>query len=399
MTSRGTKYWNSGSIPLIAPDLLGDIIATASDIAVVISEEGSVLSVLSNPGHRSFGRLDHWEGTNLRDFLTTESIPKFERKLATIQSGEAGPASVELNHTGTGTWEFPIRYSFHRIGPDGALLMLGRDLRPIAEMQQQLVRAQLALERDYETQREFDTRYRVLMEAMREAVVFVSVSTGRITDVNGRAAAMLGSTRDELIGTAFAQEFDGRRRNEFLENLTTAASSGAPKPVDLNARRVRKQFRVTPTLFRAAGERLLLCRLEAREDDAQDGDELVQDLTGLYREGIDSMVFTDADGIIRSANESFLNAVDAVEFGAVKGRSLAEFLVRGSVDLKVLTDNALRSGRMRLYATKLNGTFGTQVAVEVSATHLKDGTHPAFAFVLRDANRPEAAQPANVSNT
>jgi len=33
-----------------------------------------------------------------------------------------------------------------RITPEGSILMLGRDLRPIAEMQQQLVKAQLALE-------------------------------------------------------------------------------------------------------------------------------------------------------------------------------------------------------------------------------------------------------------
>jgi PAS domain-containing protein len=79
--------------------------------------------------------------------------------------------------------------------------MLGRDLRPIAEMQQQLVKAQLALERDYEAQREYDTRYRVLMETMHDAMVFVGLSAGRMTDVNAAAADLLGASRDELIGT------------------------------------------------------------------------------------------------------------------------------------------------------------------------------------------------------
>ena len=35
VSSRGTKYWSSGAIPLIEPDVLGDIIATAADIAIV----------------------------------------------------------------------------------------------------------------------------------------------------------------------------------------------------------------------------------------------------------------------------------------------------------------------------------------------------------------------------
>ena len=77
----------------------------------------------------------------------------------------------------------------HRIGPDGSILMLGRDLRPMAEVQQQLVTAQLALERDYEAQRELDTRYRVLMEMTRDPVMLVSMSSGRITDLNPAAAA------------------------------------------------------------------------------------------------------------------------------------------------------------------------------------------------------------------
>ena len=49
MTSRGTRYWDSGAVPLIAPDILGDIISTLADLAIVISGSGEVLSVLANP--------------------------------------------------------------------------------------------------------------------------------------------------------------------------------------------------------------------------------------------------------------------------------------------------------------------------------------------------------------
>ncbi|MEO0358603.1 MAG: transcriptional regulator PpsR, partial [Pseudomonadota bacterium] len=182
MTSRGMRYWSAGSIPLIAPDLLGDIIASASDIALVIDETGTILSVLTNVQHAAHGRLDHWEGGNVRDFLTVESVPKLDAQLDAVESGTMPVRPVELNHMDSGSWEFPIRYTLHRIGPDGSLLMLGRDLRQIAEMQQQLVKSQIALEKDYEAQRDFDTRYKVLMDASRDAVLFVNLSNGRITD-------------------------------------------------------------------------------------------------------------------------------------------------------------------------------------------------------------------------
>jgi transcriptional regulator PpsR len=257
VSSRGTKYWNSGAIPLIGPDVLGDIIANASDIAVVISDVGQILSVLVNPHHAGFGRVDSWEGRDIRDFLTGESVPKLERQLAEVTQGQGGGRPIELNHSSELDWEFPIRYTLHRIGPDGTLLMLGRDLRPIAEMQQQLVKAQMALERDYEAQREYDTRFRVLMEATRDAVVFVALGTGRIVEVNSTAAALLGAAPEELKGLAFAQEFEAKRRGEFMSNLTSSAIAETTAPIELQARRSRKRLLITPSVFRAAGERML----------------------------------------------------------------------------------------------------------------------------------------------
>ena len=153
MSSRGGRYWSSGSIPLIGPETLGDIIATAGDIAIVISDIGQILSVLVNPTNPSFGNLDHWEGRDIRDVLTVESVPKLDRQLAAVASSAPASRYMELNHSDDGDWDFPIRYTLHQVGPDGSILLLGRDLRPIAEMQQQLVRAQLALERDYEQRR------------------------------------------------------------------------------------------------------------------------------------------------------------------------------------------------------------------------------------------------------
>lgn len=396
VTSRGTKYWSSGAIPLIAPELLGDIIAMSSDLSLVISPDGTVLSVLVNPASTQFAPASNWEGKDLRQFLTSESTRKLDDRIAQFAEDKPKNITVELNHTEDTRWDFPIRYSFHSIGPDGSLLLLGRDLRPIAEMQQQLVKAQLALERDYEVQREFDTRYRVLMETSRDALIFVSIATGRIVDANTASAQVLGTARESLPGTAFAAEFDGKRRGELLEALTNTAISDADRPLELQTKRGRRNVRVVPRLFRAAGERLLLCRLDLAEAPDGASDLLTENLSGLFQEGVDAILFTDTHGDILSANESFLNLVDSAHMTAVKGKNLGTFMSRGAVDLKVLTDNAVRAGRMRLYATKMQGEYGGQVPVEISATYLNDRAHPVIVFVIRDASRAEALRSPGV---
>ena len=372
--------------------MLGEIIAKASDISIVISEAGTVLSVLVNPDHQGFGDVESWEGHDIRDFLTPESVPKLETQLERFMIGAENIRSIELNHADQDTFGYPVRYTFQAIGPDGAILMLGRDLRPIAEMQQQLVKAQIALERDYEAQREFDTRFRVLMDASSEAFVFVSQINGRITELNAAAAAMFGGSADELRGAAFAQEFEGRRKSEVVSGLVNIAISETHQPLDLTTRRSRRAVLARPTAFRAAGERMLLVRLTSAEGDDSVSDDLTENLSALYQEGAEAIVFTDGDGLIRSANESFLNLIDAPHLTRIKGRSLGDFFARGGVDLKVLVENARRIGQMRIYATKLSSEFGSQIAVEVSATWLNDQTNPSIVFVIRDTSRAETVR-------
>ena len=386
MTSRGTKYWNGGTIPLVAPEILGDIIAELSDLGIVVSDAGQVLSVLANPSQDFYRRLDHWNGLDLRDVLTVESVSKFNDRLDEFLHDGRQMRPVELNHSDqAGRWEFPIRYSSHRIGPDGAILMLGRDLRPVAEMHQQLIKAQMALERDYEAQREFDTRFRVLLEATREALVFVAVKTGKITEANSIAAACLDQPREELVGVQLASAFGLRKRGDLIEALSAQAATDRAIAVKALMHRTGALVAISPTLFRAAGERLLLCRIEVEAQDTAQTDSLSRNLNALFLQGPDAIVFASEVGTILSANESFLDLIDVAHDLNVKGRSLADYLQRGSVDLKVLTENAARTGRLRLYPTKIAGEFSSARSVEIAVTCLTAGSQTLFAFVMRDA--------------
>ena len=380
---------------MIAPDLLVEVLALAADISLVVDNRLRVTTVLVNPTHRTFGQLTDWEGAPLAELLTDESRRKLDQRLAEMAEHGRSVPVVELNHVSQNVWEFPVRYSLHRLGADGSLLMLGRDLRPLAEVQQQLVAAQLALERDYEAQRELDTRYRVLMEATRDPVMLVSMATGRIADLNPAAAMMLGGTRAEIMGSSVAQEFDGRRRGEFLEALSNAAAVDSATPVEVTARRSQRRVLVTPRLFRAAGERLLLCLIDPEDRTAHASDDLGENLQRLYHEGVDGIVFADAEGVIRAANESFLNMTDASGIAAVRGRSIADYLVRGQVDLRVLLDNVKRTGQLRLYATRLTTDFSGQIAVELSASWLNDRPNPVLVLVVRDASRADALRRAH----
>lgn len=393
MTPRGTKYWDTGAIPLIAPEMLGDIIAALADIALVIDDDGVIRSVITNPKSSAFEDLSYWQNKDVRSILRVESVPKFDRALKSFLNGEKSSHPTQLNHEDDlHEWGFPVNYTLHRIGPEGSILMLGHDLRPISEMQQQLVKAQMALEQDYEQQREFDTRFRVLMEASRDAVVFVSLGSGKIIEANNMAARVLGRERADLIGTAFAQEFDGRRKGELMEALAASALAEGPTSVSVETRKGGKTLKLHPTVFRVSGERVMLCRLDLANGEAATSDDIPQSLLGLFNQGADAIAFTDGEGNLVSVNEAFLELTGAPHAMNVKGRSLGDYLQRGHVDLRVLLENAARVGHIRLYATKMAGEYGTPRTVEVSATYLSDLEHPGYAFILRDSTRADAVR-------
>ncbi|MBE0412815.1 transcriptional regulator PpsR [Yoonia sp.] len=393
MTSRGTKYWNSGAIPLIAPEILGDIISEVADLGIVISDAGIVLSVLANPAQDAFHKLDNWEGKDIRATLNVESVPKFENRLESFLAGKKDVRPVELNHSDESSrWEFPIRYSFHRIGPDGAILLLGSDLRPIAEMQQQLVKAQLALERDYEIQREYDTRFRVLMENIADPVMFVSTQSGEIIDANPAAFALTDCAREKLIGQQFTSIFDGRKRSDLVNTLTTQAISGQSEFTKTELRGKGQAVTIKPTLFRAAGERTLLCRIVTPDDGDAAADDLNRNMRDFYHNAPEAIVFASDNGDVLSANDAFMEMIDVAHDINLRGRSLADFMQRGSVDFKVMIDNANRAGRMRMYVTKIAGEYGSPRSVEISVTRLHAAGYAIFAFVMRDAGQAETVR-------
>lgn len=393
MTTGGNNFWSSGAVPLIEPEFLGSIIGAASDIALVVSADGMILSVVLNTQSDSFGNLKHWEGRPVVDFLTRECVPKFEAAHEAYMAGEVPRKSLELNHSDNAVWQYPVRYTFHRFGQENAALLLGRDLRPIAETQQQLVQAQIALEQGYEARREFDTRFRMLLANCEEAIVFVPVHSGRVDDANEAAANLLGLKLDALKGSSFAQHFADRSNGELIESLMNATLAEDGGSIALRAGRAKRGVIVHPVVFRAGGQRVLLCRLTSEKNNMTASDTVASQALALFRAGSDPMLFMTGKGVITSVNESFLDIIGAAHQSDVVGRSFADFLGRGQIDLSVLADQSEKSGRMRIYSTKLVNDLGSRLSVEISASHFDESHVPVIGCVIRDVSRVEAARP------
>ena len=388
MTSNGEMTWTGGLIPEITADIAGQIIARVSDIALVVDASGKISLAKCSPGFDGSQHVSGWGGAQIQTTLTIESVPKFDARIAQFLGGTGNVLPVELNHKATPDFaELPVRYTFHRIGSNDTILMLGSELRRTAEMQQQLVAAQVALEADYEAQREHDIRLRVLMESSEEALVFVSVASGLVASCNTAVESLFGKPKDALVGTPFAEEFESKGRKDVLDRMVSAATDRTKSSLLVKAAKGNRTLSLSPTLFRGANSQMVLCRISLAGAQTGSTDQLQNNLVDLFRNGVDAFVFVAENGDILSANKTFLKLTNVTHSQSVIGRSLADYCARGTIDLNVMVENTRRSGGMRLYATRIIGEHGGECAVEISTTQLNTGGDPVFAMVIRDSYR------------
>jgi transcriptional regulator PpsR len=302
--------------------------------------------------------------------LTLESQRKFDDRLAQIGPERPCLSGIELNHAGEDGPDLPVRYALHWLGPDGALLLAGTDLSALAEAQQGLVTAQAALERDAEAARDADTRFRALLLATTDAMVLVSLARGRILDLNARAAGLLGSDRTAIAGSPLSDHLAGREEDTpALAELALAGADGAAEVV-LRQRRSGTALRVTPFLFRAGTERLAVCRMAVAggTDVAEAG--MSEAMEALYRRGGDAVIILDAGGRIGALNSRALALLEAGVGASVRGRPFADFLARGEMDFRLISERAGEAGHLRGFQAQVVTTLGQARPVELTAVAL-----------------------------
>ncbi|MEX0339596.1 MAG: transcriptional regulator PpsR [Arenibacterium sp.] len=384
----------AGALP--DPSSVENLFEHASDIVVMVDDGGIVSGISVSPESPSLGCLDHWVGRDFSNFLTEESQRKFSERVAAMRTDGTTPSwTLEINHVDNANWEFPIKYTLHRIAGQRGLLLMGRDMQPFAEVQQRLVQEQVARERDGLRIRGAETMYRAVLESSQTALVFASPATGRVIDSNTAAAQLLGAKAEVLNGSVLAQAFDGRRRPEFDEALQTAAASEAGNgSLQVTSRRNGRALMLKPDYFRASGDPVLLCQL--LPEDAPNADEpaLSRALGALFETSPDAIVLVDPQGNIRDANDAFLELADAAQLRDVVDRALSDFLLRGAVDSKLILDQTAKSGRLKSYQAQVKSVVGTRQAVDISATRLRGAAGDlGVGLILRDVKQlPDGAE-------
>ncbi len=383
------------SIGDIDADTAARVIASASDVAMVIDSHGIIRDVAVGDANIAMEGFADVISKRWVDTVTDDSRHKVEEMLsAAAKHGET--SWREINHLGV-QGSIPLRCTAVDAGKDGGLIAFGRDLRPTAQLQQRLLQAQQSMERDYLRLRQAEARYRVLFQIASEAVLIVDQTSKKIVEANPAAGNFLGQPYASLTGQGFARLFHPDTRDAALAMLSDSASVSQTEPVRVRLADGRDEVAASAALFRQSGITQVIVRLwplgEARSpSEGESTAKLVQVLARMP----DAFVVADEKLVILDANPAFLEMVQIASAEAARGEPLGRFIGRPGVDVSVLLANLREHGWVKNFATIVRTPYASQEDVQLSGVAVRDGRQTYYGFVLRsvqnDRQMPSASR-------
>lgn len=363
-----------------APELAEAFVKLATDIALVIGENGIIERVAQAGAEPLNPAANEWVGRPWIDTVTAETRGKAAQLLTEASQTGVGRRR-EINHPSSGGDSIPVSYSAIRLGVEGPLLAVGRDLRSITAIQQRFLEAQREAELSYWRARQGEARYQELFRVAHDAVALVDIETLQIVEANEAAAKLFDLPLEDLPNRMVVNAFEKHSRRALEELLRAAQASGQQSEVRLRLAQRALTASVAAVPFRQHERLCALLRIRPLEsNESLLGVEL--SMARMVDEFSDAVIVTKSNGRILGANRTFQDLVHADEAG-ILGRSLRDWLGLADGTFDQILERVRQSAVLRDLTGTIVLGLGQVVVVRISAHLLTDSDEEHIGFVLR----------------
>jgi PAS domain-containing protein len=412
---------------------LARALEVAGDIVLVLDGEGRVLEVGGSDREQLKALVRDWRGRAWADVVTVESRVKVAEMLRdALAEPPVPPRARQVNHPTDGD-DVPVLYTAVPApeGHRGRVLALGRDLRTTMRLQQRLVEAQQATEREYARWRDAESRYRHLFQASGEATLLIDLATLKVREANPAALALMGPRAGRAVGSALAGLFEPAAADNLQDLLAHVRTDGRHEGLVARLLGDGPPVRLSAALLQEGSQRLLLIRLlalasadPALATDDEDAGAVrgrrgkvaklngtavasVTDLshlaTAYLRSAQEALVFTDGEGRVVAASPAMAALLRLPGPEAMAGQLLERWLGHSGVELDVLRSRLRDGPAAATLQTECRDVLGGQVEVEVRASRMEGAPPARYAFAVRESRgggargSPDAAADASTA--
>jgi len=360
--------------------LAGQVVASSNDISLVIDQDGTVVDLAFGDSRMNIESAEEWLGQPWIETVTIESRSKIRGMLA-VKTSEAPSSWRQVNHHMKTGVDLPILYRVLTRAADGHLIVVGRDLRPLAELQQQLMDLQHSMEKDYALLRQAEKRYRVLFTLASEGILLIDADNRRVVEANPAAGEMLERPAGKMVGRSFPKGFTDASEDAIEALLTQVRASGSAEDIVVRTLVNENRFKFGATLLKREDGVFFLVRLSPNDPGEERGPN--QAFLDVVQRLPDAFVVTDVDGLILSANTAFLDLCHIGSEQQAYQQPLDRWVGRASIDLEMLRKNLIKRTQVKQFATTLKPEFEEPIDVELSGVAALDAEVPCLGFVIR----------------
>lgn len=366
--------------PVTAIGLMGSL----ADIVLGIDKAGVVAEAqINRPGASTLRQLV-WKGTAFVDTVAPTQRDRAQQTLRWCLEHPGEASSLTVTHPMVDNANVAtVRYVLCYCEVSGRFVAAGLDKAELAEAKQQLINAQLAMERDYWSLRQTETRYKHILDLAHEGFLIIDDSSQRILEANGAAGRLLNRSDQNLVGQMFPQEIDADTRSQMARLIETARTTGSASGVVGGIPSSDTSLLLELEYLTQNTGAVLLVRLTSSEAPLQHA----RDPSDWFNQIPDAVLQLDNNGRITHTNRVFLDWIQETSIRHVIGRSADEWLGRTGVDLQVLLDNLNQRNNVTRYASTLRTRAGVSSDVEISASAQKGAGHREYVLFIRDTSR------------
>ena len=373
------------------PRFAREVIEAAADIVLAIDADG-VVRAAAGIATSTLDGVSGWLGRSFTDIVSPDSRPKAASLLATPHPSPV--IDSEINHPTLEGGHRPFGYRV--VAGDGSTLrcLVGRDLSPIAALQNRLLEAQQAMEREYARLRLSETRYRMIFYSATEPILIADAASLRLREANPAALEELGLRSDRLSGVTLTSLFSPMSGDALEAMLALAQHSGEAAEVEVSRPGSARKISIRALAFRQDASLHLLVRLRPPpyESATQSGDPSLRHVHGMVEQTPDGCVIMSPERIVLHVNRAFLELAQLASRQQAVGESLDRWLGRPGIDLPLIQETLADHGVIRNFPTIIRGAFGGVEAVELSAVTAWAGDAGSTGLIIRSKGAQTAFQ-------
>jgi hypothetical protein len=350
-----------GPLSGFASELAGMFVSLAGDIALVVGADGVIRNVAHGDAIAE-PCVGNWIGRPWAETVTGDTRRKIELLLQEVdQSGVT--RRREVSHPSHVGGDIPISYSAVRLGKQGPVIAVGRDLRVVAAIQQQLVQVQQDMERDHWTLRRDQTQQRELHRVVSDAVMVVigpelqifmanEIATQQLLLADGQLAEPVRALLSKAVQSGRAMAVRTRLKSLGLESQLFdlfVTPFGGPDPSD-------------------GGYRLLVRARQVSSNDAPQAHART--------------AITDTQGRVLMASEALMALCAEHGCNSLYGQSLSSVLDSAQGVIAGLIRQVKCDGMAHAASAVLGGHGSAVCEAEIFASLINDGDQERIGLLL-----------------